>query len=266
MNEELVKLKLFLDLKEIQYNDPSFIGEDPISVPHRYSYKLDREIMGFFAAIFAWGQRKTIIKKCRELEELMFRAPYDFIAGHTEKDLEDFKHFKHRTFNSDDLAYFFKFFQLFYHHNDSLESAFTYNMGANDEDVENGLIGFRDMFLQFPHLKRTEKHIATPLNNSTCKRLNMFLRWMVRKDDRGVDFGIWENIKPSQLICPMDVHVARVARNLGIITRKQNDWKTVKELQAILRWFDPEDPARYDFSLFGLGVIEKYGDGGESLS
>jgi uncharacterized protein (TIGR02757 family) len=244
-----------LEEKAEQYNQPEFIPHDPISIPHRFTKKQDIEIMGFWAAVLAWGQRKTIINKCLELSELMDNAPHDFILNHQENDLKKFLNFKHRTFNATDTLYFLHFFQDYYQRHDSLEYAFSSHMDTDDVTIEKGLIGFHDLFCSsdnFP--SRTRKHIATPLRKSSCKRFNMFLRWMVRKDEKGVDFGIWNEIKPSQLVCPCDVHVDRVARLLGLIKRPVTDWQTAIELTASLRSLSPTDPARYDFALFGLGI------------
>jgi uncharacterized protein (TIGR02757 family) len=248
------KLMAFLNEKVDYYNQPSFIQNDPVSIPHLFSKKQDIEIAGFFAAIFSWGNRTTIINKSKELMHLMDMAPYDFIKNHSANDLKNLLNFKHRTFNADDLLFFIEFFHRHYKTNKTLETAFSKHISQKDETVEKALIGFRNYFFSEEHLKRTEKHIATPSNGSTCKRLNMFLRWMVRKDNQGVDFGIWENINPSQLICPLDVHVVRVAKHLGLLHRKQADWQSALELTESLRTFDPEDPVKYDFALFGLGV------------
>jgi len=244
-----------LEEKADQYNRPEFIPHDPISIPHRFTKKQDIEIMGFWAAILAWGQRKTIINKCLELSQLMDNAPHDFVLNHQESDLKQFLNFKHRTFNATDTLYFLHFFQDYYRQHDSLEHAFSSHLSKGDVTIEKGLIGFHDLFSNsenFP--SRTRKHIATPLRKSSCKRLNMFLRWMVRKDDKGVDFGIWNEVKPAQLVCPCDVHVDRVARLLGLIKRPVTDWQTAMELTASLRSLSPTDPARYDFALFGLGI------------
>lgn len=291
----LNNLKQFLDAKVSQYNRPDFIENDPIVIPHQFSKKQDVEIMAFFAAILAWGQRKTIINKCRELIDRMDGAPFDFIQNHQETDLKALLGFKHRTFNDTDLLYFVAFFRQHYQQYQSLEDAFLPSVtgikkpaifredfiGENahasftiqnsfpvcyapglvrpDLDVETMLNHFRNYFFSlpdFPH--RTKKHVSSPQQKSTCKRLNMFLRWMVRKDDCGVDFGIWDNIDPAVLICPCDLHVDRVARKLKLITRKQNDWQTAVELTERLRDFDPQDPIKYDFALFGLGIEEKF--------
>ncbi len=250
-------LKDFLDEKVDTYNRPDFITLDPISIPHQYTKKQDIEITGLWAAILAWGQRPTIINKCRELFGLMDNAPHDFILHHQEQDLKPFLNFKHRTFNATDTLYFIAWFRAYYQKHDSLEDAFLVSL--YHDTVEEGLIRFHNSFFDLPDApQRTRKHIATPARNSACKRMNMFLRWMVRKDDCGVDFGVWSKIKAQQLICPCDLHVDRVARKLGLITRKQTDWKTALELTEQLRRFDPQDPVKYDFALFGLGVVEKF--------
>ena len=253
------KLKDFLDRKVHEYNQPSFIGPDPISIPHLFSKKLDIEIAGFFASIFAWGNRTTIINKSKELMTLMDNAPHDFISNHSDRDLKRLLGFKHRTFNVTDLLYFILFLKHHYRQSQTLETAFSQWMHKKDESIEKALVGFHDYFFSLQDAPvRTRKHIATPNRNSTCKRLNMFLRWMVRKDERGVDFGIWQSISPSQLVCPIDVHVARVAQRFSLVRRKQTDWQTAIELTAHLKQFDPKDPVKYDFALFGLGVVEKY--------
>lgn len=256
MSEEL---KIFLNEKVQQYNHIDFIPLDPISIPHRFTKKQDIEISGFIAAILAWGQRKTIINKCSALLEMMDNAPYDFILHHQENDLKPFLRFKHRTFNDIDTLYFIDFFSRYYRQHSSLEDAFC--IGWEDSPDVMGLLlsNFHDLFFNDPEApQRTRKHIATPKRKSACKRINMFLRWMIRQDNQGVDFGIWDKIKPYQLICPCDVHVDRVARKLGLITRKQTDWVTAVELTRSLREFDPLDPVKYDFALFGLGVGEKF--------
>jgi uncharacterized protein (TIGR02757 family) len=252
-------LKTFLDQKTDQYNRPGFIELDPISIPHRYTRKQDIEIAGFFAATLAWGQRKTIISKCLQLLEMMDDSPYQFMIHHTESDLKPFLNFKHRTFNDLDTLYFIQFFSSFYKEHQSLESAFVIGWNEDVEIMSILLKNFHQFFFQYPFApNRTKKHVATPDRNSACKRLNMFLRWMVRKDEKGVDFGLWNTIQPYQLICPCDLHVDRVARKLGLITRKQTDWGTALELTKKLREFDPVDPVKYDFALFGLGVEEKF--------
>lgn len=239
------------------YNRPDFIADDPISIPHRFSRLQDREITGFWTAMLAWGQRKTIIQSANRLFDLMDNAPYDFILHHEEKDRERFAAFCHRTFQPDDALYFLEFFQQYYRKNDSLEQAFARHLAPDDVHTERALAGFHRDFFDHPYAPaRTRKHVATPERHSTCKRLNMFLRWMVRRDDRGVDFGVWRQIRPDQLLIPFDVHVERVARRLGLVTRPQSDWKTVLELTERLRAFDAADPVRFDFALFGLSKFE----------
>lgn len=249
------ELKDFLDEKVRLYNNPSFIEDDPISIPHLFQKKQDIEIAGFWAAVLAWGQRKTIINKCKELFEIMDFAPHDFVLNHSDSDLKRLEGFKHRTFNATDTLYFVHYFNHYYQAHDSLEDAFNPKNSASD--IESRLIHFHHQFFDFAdYPERTKKHIATPQRKSACKRINMFLRWMVRKDDNGVDFGLWKNIKPSELICPCDIHVDRVARRFRLISRKQTDWQTALELTENLRKLDPDDPVKYDFALFGLGVIE----------
>jgi uncharacterized protein (TIGR02757 family) len=245
----------FLNAKAALYNQPSFIKNDPICIPHSFSKKQDIEIAGFFAAMFAWGNRTTIINKSKELMQLMDNSPHNFCLTHSVKQLKCLIDFKHRTFNSTDLLYFIEFFNFHYSKHKSLETAFT-NHGNTIEEM---LTGFHHYFFSLENVPvRTKKHIATPERNSSCKRLNMFLRWMVRQDDKGVDFGIWKTISPSQLICPIDVHVSRVAKKFNLLHRKQTDWQAAIELTNYLRTLDKNDPVKYDFALFGLGVMEKY--------
>jgi uncharacterized protein (TIGR02757 family) len=252
-------LKDFLEKKVLLYNQPSFIESDPVCVPHRFSKKQDIEIAGFFASIFAWGNRKTIINKSTELMHFLDDAPYQFIKEHNDSDLKKLLQFRHRTFNATDLLYFLLFLKKHYSKSSTLETAFSQWVQPGDVNIENALSGFHDYFFSLPNSPvRTRKHIATPRRNSTCKRLNMFLRWMVRHDNKGVDFGIWKNIQSHQLICPIDVHVARVARRFQLIKRKQVDWSTALELTGHLKKFDPLDPVKFDFALFGLGVVEKF--------
>ncbi len=244
-----------MDTAVARYNTPNFIADDPISIPHRFSKQADREIMAFWAATLAWGQRKTIIQSVNRLADLMDQAPHDFMLNHVEKDRALFEPFKHRTFQATDTLWFLEFFQQFYQKNTSLETAFSRHLDPNDLTIEKALRGFHEDFFDHPYApERTRKHVATPARGSTCKRLNMFLRWMVRKDDAGVDFGIWQTIRPAQLLIPLDVHVERVARRLGLLQRPQADWRAVLELTENLRAFDPEDPVKYDFALFGMGV------------
>jgi uncharacterized protein (TIGR02757 family) len=250
-------LKIFLNRKVDLYNQPSFIKDDPISIPHRFTKKQDIEIAGFFAAIFAWGNRATIINKSKELMGLMDNDPYNFCLSHSNTDLKKLLAFKHRTFNATDLLYFISFFKMHYSKHHSLETAFTKWMHKKDETVENGLKGFYHYFFSLPDIpERTKKHIASPEKNSSCKRLNMYLRWMVRSDDNGVDFGIWEKIAPAQLICPLDVHVVRVAKELKLLQKQPVNWQAALELTAFLRTLDKADPVKYDFALFGMGVME----------
>ena len=252
-------LKDFLDKKVDEYNQTSFILADPVCVPHLFSKKQDIEIAGFFAAVFSWGNRTTIINKSKELTHLMDNAPHDFCLHHTDNDLKKLLGFKHRTFNPTDLLYFISFFKMHYEKNDSLETAFTKKIGKNDENIENALNGFYRYFFSMNDVPvRTLKHIASPLKNSSCKRLNMYLRWMVRKDNCGVDFGLWKKISPSQLVIPLDVHVARVARYFKLLHRNATDWQAALELTNELKKLDPKDPSKYDFALFALGVLEKY--------
>ncbi|MEM1323970.1 MAG: TIGR02757 family protein [Bacteroidota bacterium] len=255
-------LQSFLDQCVQQYNTPGFIEDDPICIPHRFSKLQDIEISGFWVAILAWGQRKTIINKANELMQLMDHAPHDFIVNHNEKDRQAFLGFKHRTFQATDCLYFLEYLQHYYRQHNSLEEAFARHLPSEAPTIEKALIGFREDFFSLPYFpQRTQKHIATPARNSSCKRLNMFLRWMVREDDKGVDFGLWKRIRPAQLLMPLDVHVERIARRYGLLERKQRDWKAVLELTERLRQFDPQDPVKYDFALFGVGVLEKQGKG-----
>jgi uncharacterized protein (TIGR02757 family) len=268
MNEFRNKKELqdFLEKKVLAYNHPSFIELDPVSIPHRFSKKQDIEIAGFFTAVFSWGNRTTIIKKSSELLKNMDDAPFDFIKNHKPSDLKKLLGFKHRTFNSTDLLYFIRFLKYHYGQSNSLESAFMPDdlikktiRSTEHEFVKSALTVFYTRFFSLKDAPyRTRKHIASPENNSTCKRLNMYLRWMVREDNHGVDFGIWKKFSVAELICPVDLHVARVARRFGLIERKQTDWLNAMELTTALRELDKTDPVKYDFALFGLGVMEKF--------
>lgn len=266
MNEEqknITDLKKFLDRKVIEFNAPSFISSDPVCIPHLFTKKQDIEIAGFFAAIFAWGIRKTIINKCKLLMQLMDNSPHDFCLNHKEIDLKRLERFSHRTFNDTDLLYFISFLKFHYTKHTSLESAFfnkeTFKKTDTPDVIEKSLNHFYQYFFSLEDVpQRTKKHIASPQRNSTCKRLNMYLRWMVRNDHKGVDFGLWKKVSPSQLICPVDLHVARVARHFNLLKRKQTDWLAAIELTEALRNMDKNDPVKYDFALFGLGVLEKY--------
>jgi uncharacterized protein (TIGR02757 family) len=255
-------LRVLLDERVLLYNQPSFIPSDPISIPHLFTRRQDIEIAGLFAAVLAWGNRTTIIGKSKELLQRMDMAPYDFCLNHRAADLKRLLEFKHRTFNDTDLLYFIAFLHHHYHQHISLETAFIAPEDAYPEishPAEKRLTHFHRYFFSLEDApERTRKHIATPERGSACKRLNMFLRWMVRKDKAGVDFGIWQQIPASELICPLDLHVARVARKLGILKRKNNDWIAALELTDALKKLNPVDPVQYDFALFSLGVIEKY--------
>ena len=250
-------LKLWLEDRYNYYNNPAFIAADPISVPHRFSIKQDIEIAGFFAAIMAWGQRVTIINKANELMRLMEDAPYEFIKNHKEKERKRFNAFKHRTLQPDDVIYLVDVLQKFYLQHDTMEDAFAKHMNSEEEDTFKALAGFHHHLFDQPFvIERTRKHISNPEKKSSCKRLNMFLRWMVRQDDQGVDFGLWKKISPSQLIIPLDLHVGRVARELGLLDRTINDWQAAQELTMELKKFDAKDPVKYDFALFGEGVLK----------
>ncbi len=256
--EDLKKLHHFFEEKATLYNQPSFIEADPVCIPHLFTAKQDIEIAGFFAAIFAWGNRTTIINKSKELMQLMEMQPYQFCQTASAKELRKLEDFKHRTFNATDLLYCIEFFRHHYSPQDSLEDAFL-KEGRPPASVYDALVQFHNNFFSLEDApSRTRKHISNPAKGSTCKRLNMYLRWMVRKDNKGVDFGIWKKIKPAQLICPIDVHVARVAKRFNLLERKQIDWQAAEELTLYLKKLDPKDPAKYDFALFGLGVMEKY--------
>ncbi|MEO7444990.1 MAG: TIGR02757 family protein [Ferruginibacter sp.] len=252
-------LALFLNAKYLEYNKPSFIGPDPISVPHSFTKKQDIEIAGFFAAIFAWGNRTTIINKAKELMQRMDNAPHEFCLGAGPEDLRRLAGFKHRTFNETDLYYFVEFFHHHYTHHNSLEEAFTRNLKVEDPNIENALNGFYRYFFSLEDVPgRTMKHIACPAKKASCKRLCMYLRWMVRQDKNKVDFGIWKRISPSQLVIPLDLHVARVARHFKLLNRVTNDWLSAVELTGALKTLDENDPSKYDYALFALGVLEKF--------
>lgn len=259
MEEGNNSLKAFLDSRVELYNQPAFIKDDPVCIPHLFKKKQDIEIAGLFAAVFAWGNRVTIINKSKELMQLMEMQPHDFVISHGENDLKRLMQFKHRTFNTTDLLYFIEFLKFHYSVNASLEPAFGNFILPGDDNTENALKGFCNYFFSLEHVPgRTRKHIASPEKGSNCKRLNMFLRWMVRADAKGVDFGIWKKIRPAQLICPVDLHVARVAKKFNLLNRRQVDWQAAVELTNYLKTLDPLDPVKYDFAFFGLGVMEKY--------
>lgn len=251
-------LKSFLDEKVELYNTVAFIEKDPISIPHLFSKKEDIEIAGFLAATIAWGQRATIVKNALRLIRNMDHAPYDFVMNFKESDLSVFRTFVHRTFNGDDCKYFLWTLKNMYQKYGTLESAFCNGFDAESPDTKTAILLFRERFFELDHLPRTQKHVANPQRKSAAKRINMFLRWMVRKDEQGVDFGIWKKIKPSQLICPLDVHSGTVARKMGLLTRNVNDWQAAKELSEALKRMDDEDPVKYDFALFGLGIYHGF--------
>jgi len=248
-------LEELLNDKYLHYNKLNFIENDPILIPHLFSKKEDIEISGFIASILAWGQRKTIINKCKELLSYMGNEPYDFILNFKETDLKPFENFKHRTFNGTDALYFMEALKQIYLKFGGLENAFSKGIKKGDNNVKNGIAEFKHIFFSLENSpQRTTKHIASPISYSACKRINMFLRWMVRKDKFGVDLGIWNEISSDKLICPCDVHVERVARHLGLISLPKPTWKMAEELTNNLRMFDKNDPVKYDFALFGLGV------------
>ena len=250
------ELKEFLDSKVIQYNNPKFIESDPVQIPHHFSKKQDIEISGFLTATIAWGNRKSIINNANKMMTLLDNAPYDFVINHETSDLDKLSHFVHRTFNGTDFKTFISGLKHIYIKHDGLESLFLKH--AEKDSLQLSIHVFKHVFFEIEHLPRTEKHISDPLKNSAAKRINMFLRWMVRQDKTGVDFGIWQSLSPNQLSCPLDVHSGNVARKLGLLKRKQNDAKAVAELDGSLRKLDPLDPVKYDFALFGLGVFEGF--------
>jgi uncharacterized protein (TIGR02757 family) len=246
----------FLDLKVEEYNRPEFLASDPIQIPHKFSLKQDIEISGFLTATIAWGNRKSIINNATLLMELMGQAPYQFVMEHTDADLRSLEAYVHRTFNGSDLQYFIPALKHLYSNHGGMETVF--NRHAQKSTLQPAITKFKDYFFELPHEQRTRKHISDPSKGSAAKRINMFLRWMIRDASTGVDFGIWKSLSPSQLSCPLDVHSGNVARKLGLLSRKQNDAKAVAELDANLRLLDPNDPVKYDFALFGLGVFEKF--------
>ncbi|CAM4071610.1 TIGR02757 family protein [Flavobacterium antarcticum] len=248
-------LKDFLDEKVLLYNNPNFIESDPIQIPHRFSIKEDIEIAGFLSATIAWGNRTMIIRNASKMMDLMGNSPYDFVMSHSPNQLERFDSFVHRTFNAIDFKTFITGLQHIYTNHKGLEGVFS---TTEAHSMQKNISDFKKKFFEINHLQRTQKHISDPLNNSAAKRINMYLRWMVRNDNAGVDFGIWNTVSPAFLSCPLDVHSGNVARKLGLLTRKQNDAKAVLELDTNLRILDPNDPTKYDFALFGLGVFEGF--------
>lgn len=250
------ELKEFLDIKVIQYNNPEFITTDPIQIPHAFTKKEDIEIAAFLTATIAWGNRKSIITNASRMMELMDHTPHDFILYHSDDDLDRFQGFVHRTFNETDLSFFVKSLQNIYTHHNGLEAVFAKH--TETDNLQTAISKFKAVFFEIPHPKRTTKHVSDPLKGSAAKRINMFLRWMVRDAATGVDFGIWKTIPTALLSCPLDVHSGNVARKLGLLKRKQNDAKALAELDKSLRKLDANDPAKYDFALFGLGVFEGF--------
>lgn len=250
------ELKEFLDEKVILYNNPKFIESDPIQIPHQFSKKEDIEIAAFLTATISWGNRKMIIKNAFKMMELLDNSPHDFVLNHQEKDLDTFQNFVHRTFNEIDFKQFIKSLQNIYLNHNGLENVLY--IDDNSNNYQTAIHQFKNVFFEINHQQRTQKHISDPLKNSAAKRINMFLRWMVRNDKTGVDFGIWQTHKPSHLSCPLDVHSGNVARKLKLLLRTQNDWKALSELDTNLRKLDKNDPVKYDFALFGLGVFEKF--------
>ena len=250
------ELQTFLDEKVIQYNTLDFIESDPVQIPHLFSQKEDIEIAGFLASSIAWGNRKMIIKNSHKMMDLMGNSPYDFVMSHNDYQLEKLEGFVHRTFNSDDFKHFIKALKHIYINKGGLENIFIQNQ--TETSLQPAIHALHEIFFEIPHLTRTRKHVADPNKGSVSKRINMCLRWFVRNDNAGVDLGIWKGISPSKLSCPLDVHSGNVARKLGLLTRKQNDGKALTELDSKLRELDPNDPVKYDFALFGLGVFEGF--------
>lgn len=246
----------FLETKVEQYNKPVFIETDPIQIPHAFSSKEDIEIAGFLTATIAWGNRKMILKSAEKMMELLGNSPYDFVMSHSKSDLKSLADFVHRTFNGDDFATFIRGLRHIYTNHNGLEAVF--NSYQEDYSMQNSIHELKKLFFEVNHQKRTQKHISDPNNNSAAKRINMYLRWMVRQDSAGVDLGIWKSISPAKLSCPLDVHSGNVARKLGLLQRKQNDSKALQELDKNLRRLNPNDPVKYDFALFGLGVFENF--------
>jgi uncharacterized protein (TIGR02757 family) len=251
------EIKQFLEEKYLQYNNPSFIVCDPISIPHRFKDRRDREISGFLTAAIAWGRRDLILRSSRLMMELMDNSPYEFIISVSQNELFRLAKFVHRTFNGSDFIYFMNGLKQIYTNYDNMEEVILQGMEENGS-LKEGISHLRSVFFSLPHASRNEKHFADVNSGAAGKRLNMFLRWMVRKDNHGVDFGIWKKIDPAKLFIPLDLHSGNTARRLGLLTRKINDWKAVDELTILLREFDPSDPVKYDFALFGLGVNEKF--------
>ena len=258
MKEQLKEIKELLDEKYFQFNNTSFIETDPISIPHQFSKKEDIEIAAFLVATIAWGQRISIINNGNKLMRLMNDEPHEFIMNFSKRDSVRFEDFVHRTFNPTDCVFFLNSLKNIYTKHKGLEYVFSGEFSKDERDVKNAITNFRELFLSIPHQSRSDKHISNPSAKSSAKRLCMYLRWMVRKDKHGVDFGIWKSITPSQLCLPLDVHTGNVSRKLGLLNRTQNDWQAVEEITSVLREFDKKDPIKYDFSLFGLGAFEGF--------
>lgn len=250
---DFIELKEYLDFKANQYEHPSFLESDPLKLVHLFTKKEDCEIIGFLVATIAWGNRKSIISSAERLIEIMKNEPYHFVMNY--RNIKQLKNFVHRTFNHQDLDFFIRSLQNIYAKHKGLESAFTTNQDY--PEIKSRILNFRNLFLEISHEQRSKKHISNPLQNSACKRINMFLRWMVRSNNRGVDLGIWTSISTAELLLPLDVHTSRNARMLGLLSRKQDDWNALEELMEKLRKMDPTDPVKYDFALFGIGVNEK---------
>lgn len=250
------ELEDFLNEKASFYENPKFIESDPIQIPHRFSLKQDIEISGYLTATISWGNRKSILNNAYKLMDLLGNSPYDFVMSHTEAQLDQLDCFVHRTFNAEDLKYFIRALRYLYTNYEDMEH--FYLQFKDEAYLQYAIHSFKTLFFSLPHLPRTQKHVSDPLKNSAAKRINMFFRWMVRSNQAGVDLGIWKNLSPNQLSCPLDVHSGNVARKLGILKRKQNDAKALRELDEQLRSLDPHDPVKYDYALFGLGVFEKF--------
>tara|TARA_A100001011_G_scaffold400660_1_gene517299 strand:+ start:3912 stop:4694 length:783 start_codon:yes stop_codon:yes gene_type:complete len=253
---ELKDLKAFLDYKANAYEKIQFLEQDPISIPHKFNKKEDIEISAFLVATISWGNRISIIKSGERMIQLLGDDPYNFIMSHSDKELNQLSSFVHRTFNGTDFIFFIKALKHIYKNHGGLEYAFSNKPEA--KRMNENISYFKKIFFELPHNKRTQKHVSDPFKGSAAKRLNMYLRWMVRSSKSNVDFGIWKRLSPSQLSCPLDVHSGKIARYLGLLKRKQNDQNAVLELDIKLRDFDPIDPVKYDFALFGLGVYEKF--------
>ena len=254
MKKDFLHIKDFLEESYLKYNNRSFIENDPICIPHLFTKKEDIEIAGFLAATIAWGNRRSIITNATKLMNWMDNEPHQFILNHSKKEQKPFENFVHRTFNGKDCIFFLEALKNIYKNHNGLEAAFSNKKNDSDFNLKYNIVNFRDLFLETKHLPRSEKHISSPIKKSSAKRLCMYLRWMVRNDKKGVDFGIWKSISPKELCLPLDVHTGNVSRSLGLLKRTQNDWQAVEEITSVLRELDPKDPIKYDFSLFGIGV------------